>query len=352
VGGDAGNGYTKLGITYEFQGAQRFAALLVYQGSDKYEELHKFQSKPPTTFAGESANFPHIFSILQHFIDTRQAFLNGDWPFINTLIGLKSPASSHPCPICVISNTNLLGTANYRRERHRNQAGKFSENLEHTRLIKIKSERIVPTPLHVFLGIGNRIIMDAFVELFGKEIMEEVLNSQVKTLHTPGCGGASDYFELNGPEICKFIKQNCSQVLHDASANKENFNAEQRSKLGILKCWLDNLHKFLLHKRTWTNQEIQEWREAIKDIHAHWCQETGQAAFPKLHMLFHTLEFAQRWGFLGKVSESQIESFHYKFNSIFKSHHLNLCRDTPERLRRCLADTVLQAVQPILIENK
>ena len=37
----------------------------------------------------------------------------------------------------------------------------------------ISSDRIVPTPLHLFLGISNRIILDAFSELFSKELVEE-----------------------------------------------------------------------------------------------------------------------------------------------------------------------------------
>lgn len=59
-----------------------------------------------TPFTGDSASFPHIYAVLQHFIDTRKAFLNGDWLFINAILGLKAAASHHPCPICIINSNS------------------------------------------------------------------------------------------------------------------------------------------------------------------------------------------------------------------------------------------------------
>ena len=58
--------------------------------------------------------------------------------------------------------------------------------------------------------------------------------------------------------------------------------------------------------------------------------------------------FAERHRFLGRASEAQIESYHYQFKRLFHLHHLNMAHDEPERLRRCLADTTLRAVQPVL----
>ena len=86
----------------------------------------------------------------------------------------------------------------------------------------------------------------------------------------------------------------------------------------------------------------------MKDIQDNWSSETGQAAFPKLHMLRHSLEFAERHRFLGRASESQIESCHAFFNSLVHKQHRNQSGNTAERLRRCLADASLRAVQPLL----
>jgi hypothetical protein len=362
VGGDAGDRITKLGCTYSQRGPesvrklpngkfkkrhssiQCFAPLLVLKGSDKYDELEQLTEEGLTPFTGDSAAFPHIFAVLQHFIDERSAFLNGDWPFINTVLGLKNASATHPCPICCISSSNLLGSAQYRKPK-----SSHSRNCNHDRLLTIDSERVVPTPLHVFLGISNRIILDAFSELFGKDLVEETLEA-VKTVHSAGCGGKSDLFQLNGPEIRKWLKKNCSTTLRAAAEKAEALTADQKSTFSTLKRWLENLHDHLLHKDDWESSDIDDWRAAVEDIQKHWCGETGQNAFPKLHMLKHTLEFAERYRFLGRASEAQIESYHYEFKALFNQQHLNMAHDEPERLRRCLVDTSLRAVQPFLLQ--
>src|SRR5205807_2475477 len=109
-------------------------------------------------------------------------------------------------------------------------------------LIIIDSDRIVPTPLHLFLGLNNRIILDAFSELFSKELVEETLE-QVKTIHSAGCGGKSDPFKLNGPEIRKWIKQDCSTKLRPAAEKAGNLTDGQKSTFSILQRWLKNLWK-------------------------------------------------------------------------------------------------------------
>ena len=79
-----------------------------------------------------------------------------------------------------------------------------------------------------------------------------------------------------------------------------------------------------------------------------WQRETHIKPFPKLHMLTHTVQFAQRHRFLGRMSEAQIESFHARFNALFHKQHHNQAGNTSERLRRSSADATLRAVQSIL----
>jgi hypothetical protein len=303
-----------------------------------------YHNKPGLTpFEGDSAAFSDIFAVLQHLIDTRGAFLNGDWPFINTLIGLKNASAIHPCPICTVSSSQLLRTARYRTA-----ADKHSRNLQQHALLSIPSERIVPTPLHVFLGISNRIIMDAFSELLGQDSVRSALSS-IKTVHTAGCGGLSDLFDLNGQEISKWLKHECSSKLIAAhAASTGDVPAATKASVSLLSQWVQQLHDSLLRKTVWDADDIESWRGIVADIHAHWKVEVKQAPFPKLHMLHHTVEFAERYRFLGRVSEAQIESYHRSFNSLFHRHHHNLSRNIEERLRRSLADAALRAVQPFV----
>jgi hypothetical protein len=364
VGGDKGDDHTKLGVTYSLRGPERwrklpngkfkkrhsftqhFACLLVYEGGDSWEELQDCRAKGLTRFTGESSPFPHIWAVLQHLIDTRGAFLNGDWPFINAVLGLMSPSATHPCPICIVSHTNYLRSARYRTP-----ADKHSRAADQQALLTIPPERIVPTPLHLFLGISNRIILDAFSELLGKELVEETLKC-VTTIHSSGSGGKSDLYDLNGPEIRKWLKKKCSATLRAAAEKKDTLITEQKSTFTTLQRWLEQLHEHLLHKDDWEAEDIEAWRAAVDDIWQNWCTETSIAAFPKLHMLRHSLQFAERHRFLGRASEAQVESFHYEFKRLYHEHHLNMAHNEAERLRRSLADAALRSVQPFLQSNE
>lgn len=349
VGGDAGGGHTKIGVTYSVAGVQTFATLLVYEGGDSWLELQDCRAKSLTPFVGDSASFPHIWAVLQHLIDTRKAFLNGDWCFLNAVLGLMSPSATHPCPICIVSHKSFLHTARYR-----NTNDRHSLDRSHSPLLAIPPERIVPTPLHLFLGISNRIILDAFSELLGKERVQEAL-AAVTTVHSAGCGGKGDLYDLNGPEISKWIKKECSASLLSsaaAAAASSSLPPAACASHSILSRWLRQLHHCLLHSNDWTSSDIDAWRTAVSDIHQHWQAEAHSLPFPKLHMLHHSVEFAERHRFLGRASEAQIESAHAAFNSLFHNHHLNQGRNTSERLRRTLADASLRAVQPILLARK
>jgi len=274
-----------------------------------------------------------------------QAFLNGDWPFLNAVLGLMAPSATHPCPICIVGKNSLLSIS-----RHRTPADKHSVDRTHQPLLSIPPERIVPTPLHLFLGISNRIILDAFSELLGKERVETALKS-ITTVHSAGCSGAADLHDLNGPEISKWIKKKCSASVLAAAAACSSVPAATSASHSILSRWLQQLHHCLLRSDDWTAADLDAWRSVVSDIHQHWRAETSIAAFPKLHMLHHPVDFAERHRFLGRASEAQIESFHASFNALFHKQHRNQSNNTAEGLRRCLADSSLRAVQPIVLPS-
>jgi hypothetical protein len=346
VGGDAGGGHVKLGITYHSSaGTQQFAALLVFSGKDTSDELCALtQLDGLTPFTGASAAHTSIWSVLQSLIATHpNAFLNGDWPFLCVVLGLKNASSKHPCPICGISSSNLLGTAKYRSALNNPSALPASQ-----RLLRIAPERIVPTPLHLYLGLSNRLILEAFGAIFGEQLVADSV-ARIKTVHSAGKGGASDLYDLNGSEVRKYITRECPAAL--LASGGDSLTAEQRSRHGIFTRWLHQLHASLLHDDDWTPDAIEAWRAVVDDVQLAWQSETGQQPFPKLHMLRHTLEFAERHRMLGRVSEAQIESFHAKFNALFHHNHRNMTGDTSERIRRSLADTALHAVQPLLLAS-
>jgi hypothetical protein len=214
--------------------------------------------------------------------------------------------------------------------------------------VAIPPERIVPTSLHLFLGICDRIILDAFSEQLGKERVESALKG-VTTVHSAGCGGAADLHDLNGPVISKWIKRKYSDTLLSAAAASSSIHAATTATHSLLSRWLQQLHSALLHSRDWEPGEIDACRGIVDDIQVHWIAEAHSQPFTKLHMLRHAVEFAERHRFLGRASEAQIESFHAQFNSLYHDHHLNMAGNMGERLRRSLADAALRAVQPFAL---
>jgi len=342
VGGDAGGGHLKLGITFEYRGMQHFACLLAREGSDKYDDLAQLKADGLTPFSGDSAALPHIFAVLQHLIDTRTALLNGDWPFLCALLGLKGASSSHPCPICTVFHKGLL-----LKKRYRKPGDTHSLHPGQPALLSIDSARIVPTPLHLFLGINNRIILDVFSELLGEQHVVEAVQ-RVKSVHSAGCGGLADVHQLNGPELARWIKQDGSTSVLDAAAAATRVPAATKAKIKQLAGWMRILHDRLLHDGDWEEPDLHVFRSFLDGIYKHWRRTSGHEPFPKLHMLRHAVEFAERHRFLGRASEAQIESFHAQFNTLFHDHHLNQGGNTAERLRRSLADATLRAVQPFV----
>lgn len=339
VGGDTGGNFLKLGVTYTANEKQTFAALLVYKGADDWETMDKLRRPGLTPFAGTSADCAHIFAVLQQLIDRRGAFLNGDWKFINAVLGIKAPGATHPCPSCCVSTSNLASTApQHRRLR---SASDLPRCTIREPLLSIPPERIVPTPLHVFLGLGNRLIFRAFTALAGEEAVVASVQA-VKTVHTAGSGGLSDLHQLNGPELTRWMQRTTTASLLPAPS------AVQRSRCAMLLQWMQRLHSALLSASIWTPAAIDDWRSAVVHILREWTAETGDHAFPKLHMLTHSYEFMERHRILGRASEAQLESYHAAFNRLYERHHHNQAANTAERARRALADTTLVAAQPAL----
>jgi hypothetical protein len=337
VGGDTGGGHTKLGVTYLVDGTLEFAALLVYDGTDNWEQLTRLKTPGITPFNGDSEGHADIFSVLQSLIDTHSAFLNGDWLFLNVITGLKSASATNPCPICIVSTVDLLRPARYRTTLDKHSR-------LHPPLLRVESDRIVPTPLHVYLGICNRVIMQVYPKLFGEStVMESV--TECRTIHSAGNGGLADVHGLNGPEISRWLKKECCANVWQKASCLRRLPASIGTLMPRLARWMDYLHTHLLRVDEWTPSQITEYQAFIRDIHRNWQSTTQQYPFPKLHMLHHTAEFAERYRFLGRVGESQIESYHAQFNPLFHVQHRNQSRNPEERLRRCLADMAVSALR-------
>jgi hypothetical protein len=92
------------------------------------------------------------------------------------------------------------------------------------------------------------------------------------------------------------------------------------------------------YSEKWKATDLFIFKELMNDIYKNWVKITADRPFPKLHMLRHAVEFAQRHEILGAASESQIESFHFAFNHLYHFQHRNTLHEPLEQLGRCLAD--------------
>jgi hypothetical protein len=345
VGGDCGGKHTKLGVTYmDAHGKSKYVTLWVMGASDDWGPLHTLLTlKYP--FEGESIGHPSIFSVLQQLID-EGAFLNGDWMFLSAVAGLTGPNSTYPCPICMVPHSHLLKpNCSKRTDKH-----KLGRNLWQTPLLTCPSDRIIPLPLHIYLGFGNRIIDDIFVRKLGKEAVQE-FKGTCKSLHSVSGGGLSDIFKLNGAEVRQWVKTvNMDELISHGIKPLTNRKAWEH-RIRLIAEWLEGLHKHLLHGKVWKSAQVAEFKELVKNIQEGWEDTANDGQWPKLHMLTHAVEFAEKHHILGRLSEAPMESAHAQFNQLFHFNHRNMLRDRPEQFRRCMANVATSAVQPVALRE-
>ena len=343
VGGDSGGGFTKLGVTFlNALQTVEFAALVVYDGKDDYTSLSRFLDLSPLSFTGSTLALPvpalNFFTFLQYqFLHHNNFFLNGDWVFLNALLGLKSPSASHPCPICTVHKNDFVSLP---APPPRNPfSTDFTLSRANPTLLLCPTTHIVPTPLHVFLGICNRIIGDLRIYpfLMGEERVAAA-RASVKSTYSYSAGAAAVH-DLNGPELSLWLKKDMCMRIYDQAEGSAH--SPPSFSVVILSRWMHSLYHFLLHKNQWDDSQISQFSDLVAEMQRDWQTVTDTPPFPKLHMLSHCLDFAKQHKFLGRFSEAPIESYHSKYNFCFAHTHRNQGKHKIPRLRRSMADQLL-----------
>lgn len=302
---------------------------------------------------GASAGFSSLFSVFQHLIDTVSTsmliLLNGDWPFINAVAGLMSPASTHPCFVCDVHHHHLL-------QRGRSRSPINNPSSSSPPLLRIDVRCIVPLPLHAFLGISNKIIFEVLTKTCGFAPVYAVIKSEkVKVRHSRGCSGLQDLDDMNGNELTTWLKKDCCEkLIHYCQSAPSTTSSSTRiissatvTKIRKMNEWMKQLHHFCMSSSDWAADNVAQFHSFFTGLHGKWKEVTDNASFiPKLHLLHHIYEFAQLHEMIGRVSESHIEHIHSQINSLYHNNHRNCSKaNESERLRRCLADFIVKAVQ-------
>ena len=346
IGIDRGRQTTKIGASYEYNQKVQFTAFLVSTGKDNYEQLKQLQQG--LTFSGESARCNNIWQILKYIINDervhRPVFLHGDWNALNAIRGLKTAASKHPCCVCLVRKGELEKPApmrQYVRE------GKHAQ--KQAPLLDVDPKRIVPTPLHDFLGLCNRIIGGVIPSIFPAA---PTSFNAVKAVTVSGGTGASRVNALTGPEITRYIKSNQIEKLMINAPPTTSRNSPIHSSIpAICHHWMQQLHDFLLTAKPLEQQQQLEFSLFVDELVANWECVTNTNLTPKCHMLKHAVAFAKEFGHLGKYGEAQLEAYHALFHRIEVYNHSNEGKHIAERLRKTLADLSLIRIAPFLPSN-
>jgi len=370
VGGDKGGPATKIGITYERNGHMAYVPLVVSTGKDDWTGLSVLGQSPSLfQFTGCSSHFTSYLAVLQWVINGLAAFLNGDWNAINAFLGLSTPAATWGCPICLAPCQDRLTTAPLRSELQLQadlllmlggDAVPFANHsLVNMPLLKVPTERIVPLPLHIFLGLANLIILEVYPTIVSEATVREHV-AAVKRRHVEGMLGAESVFQLTGPELSRWVKQERDEALarHASTLFPPRTRvrfvlSSQRqhqqplsltppaARIRTMGSW-HLLHDLLLHRDKWTPDDVDTLEAVQQDIWKRWERVTLRPPTPKVHMLKHTVEFARRFKVLGLLSEAHLEACHAPFNKAYNHTHRNCAHDEAQRLRRSHVEILLR----------
>lgn len=336
VGCDRGGDQTKLGVSCQSPGGSTvFIPLCVTDGKDNYEDLAKLNAAGCLPFTGATARAAHptLFSVLNYFLTLPLRFtgLNGDWNSLSALLGLSTATATWPCLVCTVSYAQMVDGLHHAVDRS-SVDGPHEYSRKHPPLLRVTAEQIVPLPLHILLGLGNRII-DAYKRVFSEEQMATSLEA-TKTL---GTSGRAAVHTLSGKEISAWIQQKQCARLCEASGIPFE-------RIRVLSSWLTGLYDHLLPKASASRADIKRFAALVQDMQQNWRGQTGDRPTPKLHMLTHAVAFMRRNSALGRFSESALESAHAQFNRLWEHTHRNSSHDHLLRMRRSLADCIVSQI--------
>jgi hypothetical protein len=293
VGADTGGSITKVGVTYlDVHSHDQFLCLGVTLEKDNYEGLALFgpNYQHILQLSGKSAGLS-LWGALQSLTNQPAKLLqNGDWVLTNAILGLKTAVCYYPCPICVVHKDNFLATAETRMVKPGNR--EYSQDRDP--LFHVSASFIVPLPLHLFLGICNKIITDVFIPKLGEDVVMAA-RKKCKTIHATTYVGRASIHTLTGSELTTWIKGGITESLMKELAAFGGHGTRKATNtiknIPTLAHWMKELHRHLLHAKDWTEQQHQEFSLLVNEIQSRWVECTETPVIPKVHMLTHAVEF-------------------------------------------------------------
>lgn len=109
-------------------------------------------------------------TVLLYFYFSR--ILTGDLKFLSAILGHRGVASSNPCCICRTPKENLENKGVMRGY----NVAELNYSFECIPLFSIKSEHVMPPPLHITHGIATRAV-NILECLIDKQILKDFLQN-------------------------------------------------------------------------------------------------------------------------------------------------------------------------------
>ena len=388
IGGDRGGGTTKLGVTYLTRtGIRSFVPLITTDGKDNHPSFSLLTrpvqqlgfSFSMDTAAHTDPVFHSYQAVLQWIVDLYQMLLNGDMPCVHSVCGLSSPSATYCCAFCTVQLRSLLDAAAAGPRTDEQLQLNVKALLEYPSLagtptvlsqkyipfLHIPSDRIVPFPLHLVLGIADVIITEVYASIVGITFIRDHIQQVQRRPIGSWALGVGEVFSLNGPQLLRWLKNDhCKEVAGQAQylidtlprritfylSGKSVFISYLRPQLAgpacieILSSWMNSLFHSLLHRDPWTDTDIHTFEELRQEIWEHWESVTNRPPTPKIHALIHIAPFARRYGAVGLYSESELESSHAESNAAMQTHK-NMTQEPAERLRRAHVSVLLKRLR-------
>jgi len=209
-------------------------------------------------------------------------------------------------------------------------------------------EHVVPLPLHIYLGLGQQLMDMVDDELIAEADRMDYLALITQCKGTPlGVYSAQKYtsaMSFNGGELKKLIDGDNLPVPINRISNEETC-----IYLHLLHQAVRSLRLFLLSNDSFDAQQLYDFNELVTFIGDTWPRRKLRVK-PKVHMLFHCVEFVRQHHALGRYGEGPIESCHHDVHFTFENHG-NSGGNLVSKQRRLHSDIVQRRISRVESES-
>jgi hypothetical protein len=344
--GDTGHKFTKfmVGIANIPNGCSplNFTLIGLYEGKDNRNELR-------ANFAPIAQQINALQTIEINGTTYRlRKYLTGDMPFLCACYGHQGHSSRMPCLFCLSpqvdkNNRSVWSSTIYLArtlENVKEDALKSRNNIVQSPLFDIEVDFVVPSPLHILLGLVSDILTTIRIKLGEEKTAElDAILRRVRIV-------SQNYWQALNGNMCKKLIGNLDLLGElESTFNEQNISGcvQQLRALGRLQTYMSTSY---LSRAEETMLETE-----IRSVEVAWHEPSAKYT-PKAQWLFrHVVPFIKKHHFWNMINEQAVEHYHVLFRKdklrlrgVFDSENLfentansQLVRNKEFDMRKCNA---------------